>query len=152
MVAIIWKGAGLTNLKNVRSGTRIQIQKFWNKSGVKFWKYDTDQCDHLRCPGEVATNKDSTSGKILRFLWKIGARQEHFLFLVVAEVCMHFINVIVLNWALSASIKHYNTQEHQQKTNMGLVHQNRCQTKFLTSAKYVTYYLLSIILLLWVKE
>jgi len=39
MAARVWIGVGFSNLKNFRTQTRIQ--KFWNRSGVGFWKSDS---------------------------------------------------------------------------------------------------------------
>jgi len=37
-IAFVWKGVGFSILKNIRTRTRIGIQKFWNSSGVGVWK------------------------------------------------------------------------------------------------------------------
>jgi len=47
IVAGVWTRSGFSNLENSR--TRTQNQKFWNRSGVGFWKSDSGHlCFRLR--------------------------------------------------------------------------------------------------------
>jgi len=39
IVAGVWTGVGMSNMKNYR--TRIKVQKYWNRSGVGVWKSDS---------------------------------------------------------------------------------------------------------------
>jgi len=35
----VWTGVGLSNMKNFWTRNRIRFQKFWNRSGVRVWKW-----------------------------------------------------------------------------------------------------------------
>ena len=41
IVAGVWTGVGLSNLKNSQTPVRSRIQTFWNRSGVGVWKSDS---------------------------------------------------------------------------------------------------------------
>jgi len=59
IVAQVWTGIGFSIWKNFR--TRIQIQKFWNRSGVGVWRSDSK---HQWCARVIFVESDSSQSRV----------------------------------------------------------------------------------------